>query len=37
MMPGIRSAHFVGIGGVGMCVLAEYLIQMGLRVSGKFV
>ncbi len=30
----IRHVHFVGIGGVGMCALAEVLLDDGLIVSG---
>ncbi|MCD4747758.1 MAG: UDP-N-acetylmuramate--L-alanine ligase [Thermoanaerobaculales bacterium] len=30
----IRHVHFVGIGGVGMCALAEVLLDDGLAVSG---
>jgi len=31
---GLRHAHFVGIGGAGMCGIAEVLAQYDLRVSG---
>jgi len=34
-MRGIRRVHFVGIGGVGMCSLAELLVAEGYRVSGS--
>src|SRR5207248_4120464 len=27
--------HFVGIGGMGMCGIAEVLVNMGYRVSGS--
>ena len=30
----VRNVHFVGIGGVGMCALAEILLDDGLMVSG---
>lgn len=30
----VRHLHFVGAGGVGMCGLAEILLQEGLQVSG---
>jgi len=30
----VRHVHFVGIGGVGMCALAEVLLDDGLMVSG---
>lgn len=30
----VRKVHFVGIGGVGMCALAEVLLDDGLTVSG---
>ena len=29
-----RPVHFVGIGGAGMCALAELLLRSGGRVSG---
>ncbi len=32
---GIRRIHFVGIGGIGMCGLAELLIAQGYAVSGS--
>ncbi len=31
----IRSIHFVGIGGAGMCGIAEVLLNQGYRVSGS--
>ncbi len=34
MLPGVSRLHFVGIGGVGMCALAEVLIASGCEVSG---
>jgi len=34
---GIRSIHFVGIGGIGMSGIAELLINLGFRVSGSDV
>ncbi len=34
-MRGIRQIHFVGIGGIGMCGLAELLHNQGYRVSGS--
>jgi UDP-N-acetylmuramate--alanine ligase len=33
----VRRVHFVGIGGVGMCGLAEILADLGCRVSGSDV
>jgi UDP-N-acetylmuramate--alanine ligase len=30
-----RKIHFIGIGGIGMCGLAEYFIQNGYSVSGS--
>ena len=30
----IRSIHFVGIGGAGMCGIAEVLINQGYQVTG---
>ena len=34
-MRGVRSVHFVGIGGAGMCGIAEILLAQGLGVSGS--
>jgi UDP-N-acetylmuramate--alanine ligase len=34
-MRGIRQIHFVGIGGIGMCGLAELLHNQGYAVSGS--
>lgn len=31
----IRGIHFIGIGGVGMCGIAEVLLNQGYRVSGS--
>ncbi len=31
----IRSIHFVGIGGVGMCGIAEVLLNQGYAISGS--
>src|SRR5690606_37974238 len=31
----IRCIHFVGIGGVGMCGIAEVLLNLGYEVSGS--
>src|SRR5690606_8344120 len=31
----IRRIHFVGIGGVGMCGIAEVLLNLGYEVSGS--
>ena len=31
----IRRIHFVGIGGVGMCGIAEVLLNLGYNVSGS--
>jgi len=31
----IRTIHFVGIGGVGMCGIAEVLINQGYRITGS--
>ncbi|KEA65383.1 UDP-N-acetylmuramate--alanine ligase [Marinobacterium lacunae] len=31
----IRQIHFVGIGGVGMCGIAEVLLNQGYRISGS--
>ncbi|WP_036232796.1 UDP-N-acetylmuramate--L-alanine ligase [Marinobacterium litorale] len=33
----IRQIHFVGIGGVGMCGIAEVLLNQGYRISGSDV
>ncbi len=32
---GVRSIHFVGIGGAGMCGIAEVLLRQGYAVSGS--
>ncbi|MCY3813666.1 MAG: UDP-N-acetylmuramate--L-alanine ligase [Gammaproteobacteria bacterium] len=34
-MRGVRSVHFVGIGGAGMCGIAEILLAQGFTVSGS--
>lgn len=34
-MRGVRRAHFVGIGGAGMCGIAELLIDHGYAVTGS--
>ncbi len=31
----IRQIHFIGIGGVGMCGIAEVLLNQGYRISGS--
>jgi len=31
----IAHVHFVGIGGIGMCGIAELLLSQGYRVSGS--
>ena len=33
----IQHVHFVGVGGIGMCGLAELLHNQGYRVSGSDV
>lgn len=35
MLRKVRRIHFVGIGGVGMCGIAEVLANLGYRVSGS--
>ena len=35
MLRGVQQIHFVGIGGAGMCGLAEVLLAEGFRVSGS--
>jgi UDP-N-acetylmuramate--alanine ligase len=35
MKHAIRHVHFVGIGGVGMCGIAEVLLNLGYGVSGS--
>ncbi len=35
LLPGIRRVHFIGIGGSGMCSLAEILHTLGYEVSGS--
>ena len=34
-MRDVRSVHFVGIGGAGMCGIAEILLAQGLTVTGS--
>ncbi len=34
-MRGIRTIHFVGIGGIGMCGIAELLHHQGYRITGS--
>ncbi len=34
-MRGVRDVHFVGVGGAGMCGLAEILLKQGYAVSGS--
>ena len=34
-MKSIKSIHFVGIGGSGMCGIAEVLINQGYEISGS--
>jgi UDP-N-acetylmuramate--alanine ligase len=31
----VKSVHFIGIGGIGMCGLAEYLLVKGYKVTGS--
>jgi len=31
----IRQIHFIGIGGVGMCGIAEVLLNQGYEISGS--
>src|SRR6185295_12246671 len=33
--PRFQHVHFVGIGGIGMCGIAEVLLKLGHRVSGS--
>ncbi|GAI55785.1 unnamed protein product, partial [marine sediment metagenome] len=35
MLKGVRSIHFIGIGGIGMSGLARVLLQMGYLISGS--
>jgi UDP-N-acetylmuramate--alanine ligase len=35
LMHRVRRIHFVGIGGVGMCGIAEVLLNLGFEVSGS--
>ncbi|MFA4921761.1 MAG: Mur ligase domain-containing protein, partial [Candidatus Neomarinimicrobiota bacterium] len=35
MSSDIKKYHFVGIGGIGMCGLAEYLLLNGQIVTGS--
>lgn len=34
-LDGVRSAHFIGIGGIGMSAIAEILYKKGMAVSGS--
>ena len=31
----VKHVHFIGIGGIGMCGLAEYLLVKGYEVTGS--
>ena len=31
----IRTIHFVGIGGAGMCGIAEVLLNLGYKITGS--
>ncbi|GAH57290.1 unnamed protein product, partial [marine sediment metagenome] len=35
ILKGVRSIHFIGIGGIGMSGLARVLLQMGYLISGS--
>ena len=35
LMRGVSAVHFVGIGGAGMCALAEILLRQGFAVGGS--
>ncbi|MDD5363188.1 MAG: UDP-N-acetylmuramate--L-alanine ligase [Ignavibacteria bacterium] len=35
ILKNVRTVHFIGIGGIGMCGLAEYLLVKGFRISGS--
>lgn len=35
MLRGVRSIHFIGIGGIGMSALARVLLKMGYKISGS--
>ena len=37
MFTGIKQAHFVGIGGIGMSALAKWMIHEGIHVTGSDV
>lgn len=34
-MKSVKNVHFIGIGGAGMCPLAEILLSLGYRVTGS--
>ena len=36
-MKRIRNIHFIGIGGIGMCGIAEVMLNQGYQVSGSDV
>lgn len=35
LMKSVKNVHFIGIGGAGMCPLAEILLSLGYRVTGS--
>jgi UDP-N-acetylmuramate--alanine ligase len=35
ILKNVRTVHFIGIGGIGMCGLAEYLLVKGYRITGS--
>lgn len=35
LMKSVKYVHFIGIGGAGMCPLAEILLSLGYRVTGS--
>jgi UDP-N-acetylmuramate--alanine ligase len=35
ILKNVRTVHFIGIGGIGMCGLAEYLLVKGFRITGS--
>ena len=37
ILPGVKSVHFVGIGGSGMSPLAEILHSLGYAITGSDV
>ena len=35
MLKSVKKVHFIGIGGSGMCPVAEILLSLGYEISGS--